>query len=90
MRAERGQAVLLEERAEVRLRTVAAQLQHHLVADEARLPGSRTGTARLKSDRAVDAIRQRFGRDAVSYGAALLGTPRAVPDAFRHLAEKSL
>jgi DNA polymerase-4 len=60
------------------------------LADEPRRPGSRTGAARLQADRAVDAIRQRFGREAVAYGAALLGAPRSVPDAFRQLAEKSL
>jgi DNA polymerase IV len=60
------------------------------LADEARRPGSTTGAARLKADCAVDAIRRRFGREAVSYGAALMGAPRSVPDAFRRLAEKSL
>jgi DNA polymerase-4 len=58
--------------------------------DEARRPGSKTGAARLLADRAVDAIRTRFGREAVGYGAALMGVPRSVPDAFRQLAEKSL
>jgi DNA polymerase-4 len=60
------------------------------LADEARRPGSTAGVARLKADCAVDAIRRRFGRDAVGYGAALMGAPRSVPDAFRRLAEKSL
>jgi DNA polymerase-4 len=60
------------------------------IADEARRPGSRMGAARLKADCAVDAIRRRFGREAVGYGAALMGAPRSVPDAFRRLAEKSL
>ena len=60
------------------------------LADEARRPGSTTGAARLKADCAVDAIRRRFGREAVGYGAALMGAPRSVPDAFRRLAEKSL
>jgi DNA polymerase-4 len=69
----------------------ALQLELPLgVADEVRLPGSRTGAARLKADGAIDAIRRRFGREAVGYGTALLGAPGSVPDAFRHLAEKSL
>ncbi len=70
-----------------------AQMQLELplgLADEPRRPGTRTGAARLLADRAVDAIRRRFGREAVGYGAALLGVSRAVPDAFRRLAEKSL
>jgi DNA polymerase IV len=60
------------------------------LADEAGRPGTRRGAARFAADRAVDAIRERFGREAVGYGAALLGVPRSVPDAFRRLAEKSL
>jgi DNA polymerase-4 len=38
----------------------------------------------------MDAIRQRFGRDAVGYAAAALNRRRSVPDAFRELAEKDL
>ncbi len=60
------------------------------LADEPRRPGARAGKARLLADGAVDAIRKRFGREAVGYGAALLGVSRSVPDAFRQLAEKSL
>jgi DNA polymerase-4 len=69
----------------------ATQLELPLgLADEVRRPGSREGAARLKADSAVDAIRRRFGREAVGYGTQLLGAARSVPDAFRHLAEKSL
>jgi DNA polymerase-4 len=60
------------------------------LADEGRLPGSRKGAARWRADRAVDAIRDRFGWEAVGYGSASLGAPRSVPDAFRELAEKQL
>jgi DNA polymerase-4 len=71
----------------------AADLQLELplgLADEARRPGAKRGIARLSADRAVDAIRRRFGWDAVGYAAAALGPARAVPDAFRELAEKEL
>jgi DNA polymerase IV len=41
-------------------------------------------------DHAVDAIRDRFGWEAVSYGSVALGLSRSVPDAFRELAENDL
>jgi DNA polymerase IV len=74
----------LDERAVVQLELPLG------LADEPRRPGTGKGAARLRVDRAVDTIRKRFGREAVGYGAALLGAPRTVPDAFRRLAEKSL
>jgi len=46
--------------------------------------------ARWMADRAVDRIRDRFGWEAVGYGAVALGLSRSVPDAFRELAEKDL
>jgi DNA polymerase IV len=58
--------------------------------DEPRRPGSKIGIARLAADRAVDRIRNRFGRDAIGYGRAALGIFRSVPDEFRELAEKDL
>jgi len=58
--------------------------------DEARRPGSRIGLARSEADRAVDKIRDRFGREAIGYGSAMLGLSRSVPDDFRKLAEKEL
>jgi DNA polymerase-4 len=58
--------------------------------DDGQRPGARRGIARLRADHALDAIRQRFGRDAVSYGSSVVATARSVPDAFRSLAEKDL
>jgi DNA polymerase-4 len=60
------------------------------LADEARRPGTRKGMARWAADRAVDRIRDRFGRDSIGYGRVALGGNRSVPDAFRKLAEKDL
>ncbi|MFE0756739.1 DNA polymerase IV [Inquilinus sp. NPDC058860] len=69
------------------------QLQLELplgLADERRRPGTGRGLARWKADRAVDAIRERFGWRAVGYGSVVLEPSRSVPDAFRELAEKDL
>ena len=60
------------------------------LADEKSRPGSKRGMARWSADCAIDAIRDRFGREAVGYGSAALGASRSVPDAFRELAEKDL
>lgn len=67
----------------------AIQLELPLgLADEARRPGSRRGLARGRADRAVDSIRERYGRTAVGYGS--VAREGSVPDAFRELAEKDL
>jgi DNA polymerase-4 len=58
--------------------------------DDGRRPGTRKGMARGRADRAVDAIRGRFGWEAVRYASAALGAARSVPDEFRSLAEKEL
>ena len=60
------------------------------LSDERHRPGSRQGAARWSADRAVDAIRARFGRDAIGYAVAALDRRRSVPDGFRELAEKDL
>jgi len=60
------------------------------LADEGRRPGAGRGAARWRADRAVDAIRDRFGREAVGYGSVVLGGARSVPDGFRELAEREL
>jgi len=57
--------------------------------DEGRRPGTKKGLARSRADRAVDAIRKRFGGQAVDYGAASR-VGRSVPDEFRRLAEREL
>ncbi|MDH3606249.1 MAG: DNA polymerase IV [Acidimicrobiia bacterium] len=58
--------------------------------DEERRPGTKKGAARWVLDRAVDSVRERFGRDAVGYGSVALDKSRSVPDDFRELAEKDL
>jgi DNA polymerase-4 len=56
---------------------------------EGRRPGTTQGLARSRADRAVDAIRKRFGEQAVDYASAVR-TRRSVPAAFRRLAEREL
>jgi DNA polymerase-4 len=58
--------------------------------DESRRPGTKRGMARGAADRAIDAIRKRFGWEAVGYGSMALGVHRSVPDEFRELAERDL
>jgi len=49
-------------------------------------PGTEAGAARWALDRAMDRVRDRFGRDAVGH-AALMLREGGVPDEFRELAE---
>ncbi len=60
------------------------------LADEKRRPGTREGAARWLVDRAMDTVRDGFGRESIGYGSVSLGGRRAVPDAFRELAEGEL
>ena len=59
------------------------------LGDGGRCPGTKKGVARSRADRAIDAIRKRFGGEAVDYGSAVRGG-RSVPDEFRRLAEREL
>jgi DNA polymerase-4 len=60
------------------------------LTDDGRRPGTGRGMARLRADRAMDAVRARFGWEALTYAAASSATRRSAPDDFRSLAEKDL
>jgi DNA polymerase-4 len=63
----------LEERSVVQLELPLG------LEDEKRRPGAKKGMARWVVDRAVDAIRGRFGWEAVGYGSVALGNPVLFP-----------
>jgi DNA polymerase-4 len=48
-----------------------------LLADDGLRPGAKKGAQRVRADRALDAIRDRFGIDAVGYAAGQLRAPRS-------------
>jgi DNA polymerase-4 len=60
------------------------------LADDGLRPGTRKGLALSRVDRAMDAIRGRFGWDVIGYASAASHAARSVPDDFRSLAEKEL
>jgi DNA polymerase-4 len=60
------------------------------LADDGLRPGTRKGLKLTRADLAVDAIRERFGWEAIFYAQAPPDGARSVPDDFRSLAEKAL
>ncbi len=60
------------------------------LADDGRWPGTRKGKLRERADRALDAIRERFGVEAVGYASGVLAGHRTGPDRFRELTEQEL
>ena len=67
----------------------ALQLELPLrLGDDRHRPGTAAGAARWALDRSVDAVRARFGREAVGYAAVVFSDVSAVPEEFRELAEK--
>ncbi len=66
----------------------ALQLVLPLALDgDTRRPGTAVGAARWALDRSVDAIRTRFGRNAVGFAPVQLSRRAGVPDEFRELAQ---
>jgi DNA polymerase-4 len=57
------------------------------LGDDARRPGSTKGEVRWVADRSADAVRLRFGRDAIGYASVFFSDVGHVPDEFRELAE---
>jgi DNA polymerase-4 len=68
----------------------AIQLELDLEPPDPWRPGSAPGAARRAVDESMDAIRTRFGGDAVGYLPVVLRRGGAVPDEFRELAEHDL
>jgi DNA polymerase-4 len=71
------------------LSTVRATQTELPLSDDPRRAGSATGSARSALDSSMDAVRRRFGPDAVGYLPAALARS-GVPDEFRELAERDL
>jgi DNA polymerase-4 len=68
----------------------AIQLELDLEPPDPWRPGSAPGAARSAVDASMDAIRTRFGGDAVGYLPVVMRDDGAVPDEFRELAEHEL
>jgi DNA polymerase-4 len=60
------------------------------LAGDRRRPGTKAGGARRQADRSMDAIRARFGRDAIGYATVVFSHAGGVPEAFRELSEHRL
>ena len=58
------------------------------LGDQAVRPGTEAGAARWSVDQSMDAVRRRFGRQAVGYANVALSDLGTVPDEFRELAER--
>ncbi len=66
----------------------ALQLELSLgLGDERHRPGTPAGSARWALDRAMDKVRDKFGRDALGYAGVVFREGGGVPDEFRELAE---
>jgi DNA polymerase-4 len=65
----------------------ALQLALPFEPEEEHNPGTVAGSARWAVDRALDRVRDRFGRDAAGYAAIVFGDASHVPDGFRTLVE---
>jgi DNA polymerase IV len=66
------------------------QLELAVLPDDVERPGSRSGAARWAVDASMDAVRRKFGRDAVGYASTALSRHVSVPEEFRELAEHDL
>jgi DNA polymerase-4 len=84
-------AVLAQYHRERTLSLLAIQVSH-LAKDESIQLDLPLGSNAMRgaADRAVDTIRERFGREAIGYGSVVLNSRGSVPDAFRELAEQDL
>jgi len=85
-------AISQERQIELSLLAISAS---HLVAHSVQLalpfaggPPAPKVAARSQIDRAVDAARARFGRQAVGYAAVVFSSTPSVPEEFRELAER--
>jgi DNA polymerase-4 len=68
----------------------ALQLELPLgLGEDPHRPGTETGAARWGVDRSMDAIRARFGRDAIGYATVMMSDVRRVPEGLRELAERN-
>lgn len=64
------------------------QLELPILIDDPHRPGSAAGAARLAVDGSLDAVRRRYGREAIGYASTVFSRHARVPDAFRELAER--